>query len=144
MQKDLGQTQTDLQHVLSEQGQTDSSTLCSDAGTVSSDADTVQGDYDTIQGDQDSSGGDTSSITTAIKQLKQDQGTLDADRRSDPGDVPSNAPSDGQISAAIKAAQAKVGGENGTTGGAMSQAKEMLSTAQGYANKAQAACSSAG
>jgi hypothetical protein len=144
MRNDLGQTQTDLQHVLSEQGQTDSSTLCGDADTVSGDADSVQGDYDTIQGDQDSSGGDTSSITTAIKQLKQDQEALDSDRQNDAADVPADAPSDAQISQAIRAAQAKIGGENGTAGSAMSQATQMLNTAQGYANKAQAACSAAG
>jgi hypothetical protein len=40
MRKDLGQTGTDLQHVLHEAGHTDVDTLCTDADTVSSDYDT--------------------------------------------------------------------------------------------------------
>ena len=91
MRRDLGQTQTDLQHVLGEAGHTDVDTLCSDADTVSSDYDTVSGDYDTISGDQDSSDGDTGDISTAIKALQHDQQALDADRTSDPADVPANA-----------------------------------------------------
>lgn len=144
MQKDVGQTQTDLQHVLSEVGQVDGPTLCSDADTVSSDADTVQGDSDTIQGDQDSGGGDASDITAAIQQLQRDKAALDADRQSDPGDVPVEAPSDAQIAQAIKAARAKINGESGTTSSAMSQAQAMLNTANGYASKAQNACSAVG
>jgi hypothetical protein len=143
MQRDVGQTRTDLQKVLSEQGQTDSSTPCGDADTVQGDADTVQGDYDTIQGDQDSSGGDASNITAAISQLKHDQAALDSDLQNNPADVPANAPTDGQITQATKGAEANISGENSTTGGAMSQAKQMLNTAQGYASKAQAACSAA-
>ena len=144
MQKDVGQTQADMQHVLGEVGQVDSSTLCGDADTVSGDADTVQGDYDTIHGDQDSSGGDASNITATIQRLQHDQAALDVDRQSDPGDVPANAPSDAQIAQAIKAAQAKSNGESGTTSSALSQAQAMLNTANGYASKAQNACSADG
>jgi len=144
MRKDLGQTQTDLQHVLGEVGHADVDTLCSDADTVSSDADTVGSDYDTIQGDQDSSGGDTGDITTAISALQHDQQALDADRTSDPADVPADAPTDAQINQAIKAGQAQINGENGTTGNAMSQAKTILNTANGDGSKALAACSAAG
>ncbi len=144
MSKDLGQTNTDLQHVLGEVGHTDVDTLCSDADTVSSDADTVGSDYDTIQGDQDSSGGDAGNITTAIKALQHDQQALDADRTSNPADVPADAPTDVQINQAIMAAQAQVNGESGITGNAMSQAKTMLSSANGDGTKALAACSAAG
>jgi hypothetical protein len=47
--------------------------------------------------------------------------------------VPADARTEAQISATIKAAQGKIGEENGTIGGALSQAKEMLNTANGYA-----------
>ena len=145
MRKDLGQTQTDLQHVLGEAGHTtDVDTLCSDADTVSSDYDTVSGDYDTISGDQDSSDGDTGDISTAIKELQHDQQALDADRASDPADVPADAPTDSQINQAIKAGQAQINGESGTTGSAISQAKTMLNAANSDSNKALAACSAAG
>jgi hypothetical protein len=122
----------------------DYGTVCSDAGTVADDAGTVQDDLGTIHDDQGSSGNDAASLTPVIKQLQQAQAALDADRSSDVGDVPSNAASDAQISQAISGAQAKVRAENGTTGSALSQAQGMFNTAQGYANKAQAACSSAG
>jgi len=144
MRKDLGQTETDLQHVLGETGHTDVNTLCSDADTVSSDYDTVSGDYDTISGDQDSSDGDTGDISTAIKTLQHDQQALDADRASDPADVPADALTDTQINQAIKAGQAQINGESGTTGNAISQAKTMLNAANSDSNKALAACSAAG
>ena len=144
MRKDLGQTQTDLQHVLGEAGHTDVDTLCSDADTVSSDYDTVSGDYDTISGDQDSSDGDTGDISTAIKALQHDQQALDADRTSDPADVLATAPTDAQINQAINAGEAKINGESGTTGSAISQAKTMLNAANADSNKALAACSAAG
>jgi hypothetical protein len=143
-QKDVNQTRADLDKVLAEKGHTDVDTLCSDADTVSSDADTVQSDDDTIIGDQDSSDGDTSSIGTAVKQLRQDQTTLDTDRQNYPGDVPADAPSDAQIARGINAAQKQIHSEGGTTGGAVSQAKQMVATANGYANQAQAACSASG
>lgn len=144
MRKDLGQTETDLQHVLGEAGHTDVDTLCTDADTVSSDYDTVSGDYDTISGDQDSSDGDTGGISTAIKALQHDQQALDADRNSDPTDVPADAPTDAQINQAIEAGQAQINSESGTAGSALSQAKTMMDTANADSNKALAACSAAG
>jgi hypothetical protein len=141
---DLATTLTDEQKVLGEAGSTDSGTLCSDAGQVATDAGTVQTDQGTIQSDQGSSQSDTTSISSAVAQLKKDNAALDADRTNDPTDVPSDAPTDSQVSAAIKAAQAQTGSENGAVGGALSQAQAMVNTANGYANKAQAACNSAG
>jgi len=58
--------------------------------------------------------------------------------------VPANAPSDGQIAQAIKATQGKINGESGTTSSALSRAQAMVNTANGYASKAQNACSAAG
>jgi hypothetical protein len=58
--------------------------------------------------------------------------------------VPTDAAADSQIALAIKAAQRKIGEESGTVGGALAQAKQMLSTANGNATKAQNACSAAG
>jgi hypothetical protein len=144
MQKDVDQTKADLGVVLSGVGNTDVDTLCSDADTVSTDADTVASDDDTILSDQDSSQGDTGNISGAIKQLQQAQAALDADRQASPADVPANAPTDAQMAAAIKTAQNQLSSEGGTTGSAVSQAKQMLATANGYASQAQAACSSAG
>ena len=144
MRKDLGQTETDLQHVLGEAAHSDVNTLCSDADTVSSDYDTVAGDYDTISGGQDSSGGDTGDISTAIKALQHDQQVLDADRNSDPGDVPADAPTDSLMNQAVKAGQAQINGESGTTGSALLEAKTMMNGANADSNKAQATCSAAG
>jgi hypothetical protein len=83
-------------------------------------------------------------ISTAINALQHDQQALDADRTSDPADVPATAPTDAQINQAIKAAQAQINGESGTTGGAISQAKTMLNAANADSNNALAACSAAG
>ena len=76
MRKDLGQTPTDVQHVLGEVGHSDVDTICTDADTVSSDYDTVASDYDTVSGDQDSSEGDTGDISTAIMALEHDPQVL--------------------------------------------------------------------
>jgi hypothetical protein len=144
MRSDVNQTLTDEQKVLGEVGHTDTGTLCGDAAGVSGDASGVQGDYSGIQGDQSSVGGDASGVSAAIGQLKHDNAALDAGRSQDPADVPTNAPTDVQVAQAINAAEAKIGNENGSTGGALGQAKALVNTAESYANKAQAACNSAG
>jgi hypothetical protein len=144
LKSDLATTLSDEQKVLGEVGSTDSGTLCSDGGTVASDAGTVQSDQGTIQSDQGSPESDTSAVTSATAQLNKDNATLDADRASDPTDVPSNAPTDAQVSTAMRAARAHMSSESGSVDSALSQAQAMVNTANGYANKAQAACSAAG
>ena len=144
VKSDLAMTLTDEQKALGEIHSTDVGTLCTDAGQVATDAGQVATDKGVIETDQGSGEIDTNAISAAISRLKQDRAALDADRASDPGDVPSDAPSDAQVSAGIKAARVKTGSENGSVSGALSQAQAMVKAANGYANKAHAACNAAG
>jgi hypothetical protein len=57
--------------------------------------------------------------------------------------VPANAPPDQQVKAAIDAANAKGNGEAWSGQSAIGQAQAMVNAANGYANKAQAACNAA-
>jgi hypothetical protein len=91
-------------------------------------------------GDQSSAGADQNNFSQQISTLKQAAQSLDADRQSDPQDVPANAPTDDQINATIDAANGKGAGETSSGDSAISQAQAMVSTANGHANKAQAAC----
>ncbi|MGA2469282.1 MAG: hypothetical protein ABSG64_01160 [Solirubrobacteraceae bacterium] len=142
---DLAQTLTDLQLVQSEVGQNDDGggTLCANAGAVSSDASGVQSDYAGLQSDHSGVQSDASGITPAIKQLQQDNAILDNGRATESADVPTGAPTDAQVAAAIKAANAKLSGEYSAVDSALTQGKQMVSTANGYASTAEADCNSA-
>jgi hypothetical protein len=144
MRRDVATTLHDEQHVLAEAGHAASYNLCADADGVSAEADGVQGDLDGLQGDQDASNGDTGGISADVAQLKRDAAVLQADRDSDSGDVPADAPTHQQVQEALSTANAEMTGENGIAGSAMSHGQALYKIAKGYANQAQAACSSAG
>ena len=148
LRKDVAQTFSDEQHVLNERGRTGSGTLCTDAATVVNDDGAVQSDFGAIQSDQGAVQSDSGAISGPISQLRNDAAVLNADRAQYPADVPPNAPTNLQVQAAIRSAQAKIGGENGSTGSALAQARQLLHTAHGYVNTAKAtahaACSASG
>ena len=142
--KDVAQTRSDMQTVLNEQGHTDAGSLCSDAGTVGSDVGTAQSDVGTIESDQGSSESDVSTVKNDLMQLQQADQALESDRSTDPGDVPGGAPSQGQVTAAVQAAQAAIAKAHRDATAALSQANALESTAAGYQSKSDAACKAAG
>lgn len=143
-QQDVSQTQADMRTVLNEVGSTDSGTLCSDAGTVQSDVGAVQSDVGSIQSDRGASDSDILSVTNEIGQLQQADQALEADRQSDPVDVPPNAPNANDVAAAVKSAHAAIGRARQAAGAALAQANQMETTAAGYQAKSDAACKAAG
>lgn len=131
MRHDLAATLADEQKVL---GKPHSEECSSDADTVWSDSDTVSSDADTIEGEQYENG--ASAIEEAISQLQKDATTLNAVRAS----APASAPSEGQVSATVALGEQALHAVNGASAGVLAQVKQMVSTANGYAERAQGAC----
>ncbi|HUY23739.1 MAG TPA: hypothetical protein VMV09_00340 [Candidatus Saccharimonadales bacterium] len=137
-QKDLNQTQADLQKVqivgpTNLECGSDAGTVAVDAGAVQVDLGSIQVDNGTQQGSDQSVASDIQTVDSGLSQLSQAEAALDTV-------PPPGVLTQSQVDAAVASAKSDVSHGDGLVASALSQVQKMVTDANTYAQQAKNIC----
>lgn len=139
-QKDLQTTQNDLQTTQADSSNEQGPGTCgADASTVGADASTLAADQSSVQADQGGLGADESGANGDISALQSDLQVYQQALSGDPGHQ-DQAPSQGDVNAAIQAVQGQEAQDNSTMQGDLNRVAGYVQQANQMASAAQSAC----